>query len=168
MNLRRLRAGEWIAALGGVALLGSLFMAWYSVPVPTEAAVSPAPRQTESAWEAFAVVDLLLAAVALFAISMVPITAAQRVPAVPLAQDALVAIAAKLALIVILIRILWAPGDAIGVEPGAWIGVVDALVIVAGGWIAMRDERLSGPDRVTDLTGRPGPEATPVESLPVP
>jgi hypothetical protein len=157
MDLRRLRAGEWITGLGGVALLGSLFMDWYG-----------APAQTQSAWEAFAVTDLFLAAVALFAISVLPITATQRVPALPLAQDALVAIAGKLALIVILIRIAWAPRDAAGVEAGAWIGVVDALVIVAGGWIAMRDERLSGPDRVTDLTGRPTPESPPVETLPAP
>jgi TRAP-type uncharacterized transport system fused permease subunit len=154
MDLRRLRAGEWIAGLGGVALLGSLFRSWYAGGV--------------TAWEAFVVNDVLLAAIALFAISLVPITATQRVPAVPLAQDALVAIAGKLALIVILVRIVLKPGDATGVEAGAWIGALDALVVIVGGWIAMRDERLSRPGRPTDLTGVPTSERKPVETLPTP
>ena len=158
MDLRRLRAGEWIAALGGAALLASLFMGWYELPTSA----------TETGWEAFAVVDLLLAAVALFAIALVPVTASQRVPAIPLAQATLVAIAGKLAALLILIRIAWAPGDASGVEPGAWLGFVAAGAIVAGGWIAMRDERLSTPDRATDLTGAPNPEAPAIESLRAP
>ena len=149
MNLRRLRAGECIAALGGVALLGSLFMSWY---------------EGASAWEAFAVNDMLLAAAALLAISLVPVTATQRVPAVPIAQAALVAIAGKLALVLILVRIVWGPGDA-PVEAGAWIGALGALVVIAGGWIAMRDERLSP---ATDLTGVPTSERLPVETLPAP
>jgi carbon starvation protein CstA len=157
MDLRRLRAGEWITGLGGVALLGSLFMAWYDTPAGTR-----------TAWESFAVVDLLLAAVALFAISLVPVTATQRVPAVPLAQDALVAIAGKLALLLILIRILWKPDGATGVEAGAWIGLIDVLVVIAGGWIAMRDERLPDSGRVADLTGRPTPESPPIETIPAP
>jgi len=158
MDLRRLRAGEWIAALAGAALLASLFMGWYEV----------SGSATETGWQAFAIVDLLLAAVALFAIALVPVTAAQRVPAIPLAQDALVAIAGKLAALLILIRIAWTPGDTSGVEPGAWLGFVAAVAIVAGGWIAMRDERLSTPDRVTDLTGTPNPEAPAIESLRAP
>jgi hypothetical protein len=157
MDLRRLRAGEWITGLGGVALLGSLFMAWYDTP-----------RGTRTAWESFAVLDLLLAAVALFAISLVPVTATQRVPAVPLAQDVMVAIVGKLALVLVLIRIAWTPDGATGVEAGAWIAVVDVLVIVAGGWIAMHDERLPSPGRVTDLTGVPSRESPSIETLPAP
>ena len=31
MDLRRLRAGEWLAAAAGVALVVSLFLPWYEI-----------------------------------------------------------------------------------------------------------------------------------------
>lgn len=166
MDLRRLRAGEWIAALGGGLLLFALFVAWYQVPVPSLRL--PPGSQPVDAWEAFTVIDVLLAAVAVFAISLVPVTATQRVPAVPLALDAMVAIAGKLAAILVLIRMLFHPSDAFGLEAGAWIALAGCASIVAGSWLAMRDERLSTEGRQTDLTGRPRAEAPPIESMPAP
>jgi hypothetical protein len=166
MDLRRLRAGECIAALGGGLLLLSLFLGWYEVPVPSVAA--PAGSEPETAWEAFAVNDVLLAIVAVGALSLVPVTAGQRVPAIPVALDALVAIAGKLGLLLVLIRIVSQPDGATGLELGAWLGLLSAAVIVVGAWTAMRDERLSGEGKPTDLTGRPRAEAPPIETLPAP
>ena len=165
MDLRRLRAGEWIVALGGGLLLFSLFVAWYHAPVPS---LRPPGSQPVDAWEAFTVIDVLLAIVGVFALSLVPITAAQRVPAVPLALDSLVAIAGKVAAILVLVRMLAHPSDAFGLEAGAWIALVGCAAIVAGGWIAMRDERLSDEGGPTDLTGRPRSGAPPIETLPAP
>jgi hypothetical protein len=156
MDLRRLRAGEWIAALGGTALLVSLFFTWYS------------RDEALSAWQAFAITDMLLALVALSALSVVPVTAAQRMPAVPLALDAFVALAGKVAVLLVLIRMVSPPGDAEGLGAGIWLALAGSAAIVAAGWIAMRDERLSGPGRVTDLTGRPHPESPPIETIPAP
>lgn len=153
MDLRRLRAGEYLVALGGAALLVSLFLGWY---------------EGETGWEAFSVLDLLLGLFALSALALLPITATQRVPAIPLALDALIAIAGKLIALLILIRMIFPPGDAEGVAGGAWLGLLSAALIIAGGWISMRDERLSGPNRVTDLTGRPAAESPVIESLPAP
>jgi hypothetical protein len=166
MDLRRLRAGEWITALGGGLLLLSLFFGWYELPVPSVAA--HAGSEAATAWEAFAVNDVLLAIVALAALSVVPVTAGHRVPAVPLALETLVAIAGKLALVLVLIRIVSQPDGATGLELGAWLGLLGAAVIVAGGWTAMRDERLSAEGRPTDLTGRPWSEPPPIETLPAP
>ena len=166
MDLRRLRAGEWITALGGGLLLFSLFLGWYEVPVPSVAI--PPGSETETAWEAFAVNDVLLAIVAVAALSLVPVTAGHRVPAIPLALSALVAIAGKLALLLVLIRIAWRPGAATGLEVGAWLGLLGASVTVAGAWIAMRDERLSTEGRPTDLTGSPQAQRPPIETLPAP
>jgi hypothetical protein len=155
MDLRRLRAGEWMAALGGGMLLYSLFAEWYSEP-PLDG------------WQAFTVIDVLLAIVAIAALALVVTTVTQRVPAVPLALDALVAIAGKIAALLVLIRLLVKPADASGVEAGAWIALASCLTIVAGGWIAMRDERLSTDGRTTDLTGVPRAEAPKIEQLPAP
>ena len=76
MDLRRLRAGEWIAGGAGVALLVALFLPWYGPGDVT-------------AWEAFDVIDVLLAALALGAIALVPITASQRTPSMAIAYEAL-------------------------------------------------------------------------------
>ena len=75
MDLRRLRAGEWITALGGVALLVALFLPWYD-----EGAGSP------NGWESFAILDVILAIVGVAAVLVVVVTATQRSPAVPLAM----------------------------------------------------------------------------------
>lgn len=64
MDLRRLRAGEWIAALGGVALLVALFLPWYD-----EGAAS------RTGWESFAVLDVIFAVVAVAAVLLLVVTA---------------------------------------------------------------------------------------------
>ena len=153
MDLRRLRAGEWITTLGGVALLVALFLPWYD---------------GASAWEELSVADILLCLVGLAAVAVVPLTARETVPAVPLAVEALVAIAAKLALILVLFRVVWPPGQVDERDAGLWLALASAAVVVVGTWIAMRDERLSEGDRLTDLTGRPVASAREIETLPAP
>src|SRR5215210_7662921 len=130
MDLRRLGAGEWIAALAGVGLLVSLFLPWYT-----------APRLT--AWEALALTDVLLAVVAAGALAVLLITAAQRVPAVPLAADGLLTSAGLVAVVLVLVRLLWLPAEAGDRAAALWLGLAGALGIVVGGFLAMRDERLS-------------------------
>ena len=99
MDLRRLRAGEWITAACGVALLVSLFLPWYD-----------APRLT--AWEALAALDVLLALVAACAVAFLLLTAGQRVPAVPIAFSVLVTYAGIAAVILVAARALSLPDGA--------------------------------------------------------
>ena len=153
MDLRRLRAGEWITSLAGLVLLVSLFLPWYD---------------GASGWEALSVIDILVALVALVAIGMVPLTASQEVPAIPLAIQALLAIAAKVALILVIIRVISPAGGADDREAGLWAALASTAVVLIGAWVAMRDERLSEGDRLTDLTGRPVASAQEVEALPAP
>jgi hypothetical protein len=155
MDLRRLRAGEWTAALGGVVLLVSLFLPWYGEP-------------DVSGWEALTVNDVLLAAVALFAVALLIVTAMQPVPAVPIFLDALVALAGIIASVLVLVRVAFLPDGADSREWGLWLGLVGALGIAVGGWISMRDQRVSRPGRPTDLTGRPVAEPAEIEVLPPP
>ena len=136
MHLRRLRAGEWIGALGGAALLVALFLSWYD---------------SASGWGALTVADILLAAIAVFAVALLPI-----------------ALAGKVALVIVLIRMISPPGSAEGLEAGIWLALVASVAIVVGGWVAMRDERLSPSGEHTDLTGRPAPPPPEVEVLPAP
>jgi hypothetical protein len=153
MDLRRLRLGEWATALAGLALLVSLFLPWYD---------------SASAWESFAVNDVILALVALAALAIVPVTAAQPTPAVPLAMQSLLCLVGLVALVLVVIRLLSLPGDAEGREVGAWLGLLATLAIMVGAAMAMRDERLSEGDRQVDLTGRPVASQPEIETVPAP
>jgi hypothetical protein len=157
MDLRRLRAGEWITALGGVALLVALFLPWYD-----EGAASP------SGWESFAILDAILAVVGVAAVMLVVVTAAQRSPALPIAMESLLALAGLVALVLVLFRTANLPGHATGRELGLWLGLASTLVVTVGAAIAMRDERLSSEGRQVDLTGRPTPAQPEVEVVPPP
>jgi hypothetical protein len=171
MDLRRLRAGEWIAALGGAALLASLFLPWYERPAATCIQIvgqdCPGPARF-SAWEALAANDVILALAAAAAIALLVVTATQRVPAVPIALAGLVTLAGIVGLVIVLVRTAWLPDVDADRGPALWLGLAGALAIVIGGWLAMHDERLSKPGRPTDATGRPGPPPPEVEAIPAP
>jgi hypothetical protein len=158
MDLRRLRVGEWITAISGVALLVSLFAPWYgSEDVPAT-----------SGFESLAVLDVLLALVAAAAVALLIITAAQRLPAVPLTVNTLICLSGLLAVLLVLIRVVDLPDDADVRKWGLWLGLAGALGIVVGSLIAMRDERPSRPGRPTDLSGRPAPPPAEIETIPAP
>jgi FtsH-binding integral membrane protein len=158
MDLRRLRAGEWVAALSGIVLLLSLFLPWYGA----------GPEGDASGWQALAVIDIALALVAAFAVGLLVITASQRVPAVPIALSAVVTFAGLTGLVLALIRLASVPDGFDGREAGVWLGLLGTIGITAGGWLAMRDERLSPLGRHTDLTGRPTAPPSEIERIPAP
>ncbi len=114
MDLRRLRAGEWVAAASGVALLVSLFLPWYRPEVcitgyPVRD-VTDCPGLT--GWESLAAIDVLLAFVAACGVLLAIVTAVQSVPAVPIALSALVTIAGALGVLLVLFRLADLPDDA--------------------------------------------------------
>ena len=78
MDLRRLRAGEWIVGISGLVLLVALFLPWYGDDAGSR-----------TGWESLGALDVVLALVALSALAIPIVTAFQRVPAVPLALQAL-------------------------------------------------------------------------------
>jgi hypothetical protein len=158
MDLRRLRAGEWVAALSGIVLLVSLFLPWYGAGAEGDA----------SGWEALAAVDIALALVAAFGVGLLVITASQRVPAVPIALSAVVTFVGLIGMVLAAIRLVSVPDGLDGREAGVWLGLLGTIGIVAGGWLAMRDERLSPEGRHTDLTGRPTSAPPEIERIPAP
>jgi phosphatidylglycerophosphate synthase len=159
MDMRRLRAGEWITAGSGIGLLVSLFLPWYGSS--TEGGPSDA-----SGWESLALLDIVLALIAAAAVGLLVITAAQRLPAVPLTLNTFVALAGLVAVVLVLVRVVDLPDGAGAREWGLWLGLAGAVGIVAGALVAMRDERPSRPGRHTDLSGRPGPPPRELEAIP--
>jgi peptidoglycan/LPS O-acetylase OafA/YrhL len=155
MDLRRLRAGEWITAVAGALLLASLFAPWYGTP-------------DASGWEALAVNDVVLALLAAGACALFVVTASQGVPVLPIVFDALVGVAALVGLVLVLVRVAALPEGADSREWGLWLALVAVIGVNVGAWIAMRDERLSKPGRPTDLSGRPIAAPPEIETLPAP
>ena len=168
MELRRLRAGEWIAAVSGAALIGSLFLPWYSADVACPlTAGADCPNETVAAWEAFTFLDVVLFSAGAMGTALLVVTATQRTVAVPIAMSALTTWVGLVASALALYRLIDLPPLVDGSEPGVWVGLVAAAGLAAGGWLAMRDERLSGTGAATDATGRHAPR-TEVERLPAP
>jgi hypothetical protein len=153
MDLRRLRTGEWVTGASGLVLAVALFLPWY---------------EDVTGWEAFTVLDLILALLALAALSVPIVTAGHRVPALPLALQSLTALYGLLCVVLVLIRVLNLPGDAHGREPGLWIALAAVLGVTAGALLAMRDERRSPAGRHTDLTGVPVAAPREIETHPAP
>ena len=174
MELRRLRAGEWIAAVSGAVLVFSLVLPWYKLELPaTELGAGESRRTIRlSAWEAYAVVDVLLFAFGLLAIGLLVLTATQRTAAVGIAADALLTLVGGVVAIVAVVRVLNMPGDLELLEASraaaAWIGLLATIAVVVGTTVAMRDERLSTPGEHTDATGVPVDAPPEIETLPAP
>ena len=64
MDLRRLRAGEWIAGISGLVLLVALFLPWYGDDAGSR-----------TGWESLGALDVVLALVALSALAIPVVTA---------------------------------------------------------------------------------------------
>ena len=102
MNLTKVRNGEWIAALGGVALIVSLFLPWYG---------SDGTSATVDAWEAFGIVHVILLVCGLFGPLLLVFHIQQKTAAVPLAIAGLGAWMGILAIALVLLRgLAFTPG----------------------------------------------------------
>jgi heme A synthase len=143
MDLRRLRAGERILALSGVALLVSLFLPWYG--------------ENRTGWEALALNDVILAVVALGALGAVAATLTQRAPAVAIALEAMITLTGFVAVVLVLVRTVWPAGADDGRQWGLWLALAGAIGVAAGGWVAARDERMAGAPPPADIEPLPAP-----------
>lgn len=138
MDIARLDRGLLIAGGGGLLLLISLFLPWYGVTASLGAG-SPSVDVSVSAWDAFSLVDVLLFLVAVLAVAAAALTAAGRLPVLPLPLGRIVLAAGVIALVLVLFRLLNVPGDTsgpgfdIGREIGPFVALVAAVLIALGG-----------------------------------
>jgi hypothetical protein len=149
VDLRRVRYGEWIAGISGAVLLVALFLPWYS----------SAAGDTESAWQAFGFVDIVLMLAALMGIGLATAAATQRSAAVPQTVGALTVPVAFVAAILVAIRALSLPTGADGRQAGLYVGIAATLGVLVGAWRSIGDERF--PREVTkqvEVTPLPAPK----------
>jgi hypothetical protein len=132
VNVRRLRAGELLALAGAVCVIASLFLRWYETPTGSL-----------GAWSTFgpAVVLLMLAAIA--ALVLVIATTTERSTALPVAAAVWTVAFGLVAVIAALVRVIERPDHATSLCAGAWLALAGAVLILAGAWQSMRDERTS-------------------------
>lgn len=118
-----LEVGPLLALVGGVVLLVSLFLHWYTPGI--------------SAWNAFEVIDLLLALAALGAIFVsLRILQPNILPAVRARiDDGAILAAGVIALVLVASQLINRPPAASGsgIMFGGWLGLGGAALIVAGG-----------------------------------
>ncbi len=122
------RPGELVGALGGLGLLVALFLPWYSVS-----------EDNVTAWQAFSVTDIVLAAAAVVGMSVAACVLLRISVSYPVAGSSVAAGFGALAVILIVIRLINPPGEGdVGIEIGAWLGLVAAIAITVGGYKGMQ------------------------------
>jgi hypothetical protein len=156
VDLARLRYGDWVMGLGGLAVLVVMFLDWYEPARPENAPAELiffSSGGEHNAWEAFAVNDVILAVAALMALTAFVLTAVHPTAAVPLAISSLAALVSLVALILVSLRLIWPPDLFEGPAPfdtvrvlGAWLGLVATTVLTGGCLASIRDERLPQPE----------------------
>ena len=152
----RLRVPDLVAGAGGFALVAALFLHWYGLTLPDGRALGP----EMTGWEAFSVLDVVLALLALVPLALVVLQATRDSPALPVLFSVLTTVAGFLAAVLILYRIINQPGpnDVADVQAGAWLAFLAAAVVTAGGWSSMRVEAMPGrPERPVEHMPSPAP-----------
>jgi len=166
MDLRRLHLGEWVAGASGAALIVVLFLPWYGRTVEC-APGPPCPPAGLSAWGALTVIDFLLLGLGLMGLATLGTAAVYANAPVPRATSALTAFAGFIGLALVLVRLVFLP-DADTRLVGSWLGLLAALGVLSGAWLAMREEGFglrpgldisaTHPERAPAVEVRPLPE----------
>jgi hypothetical protein len=189
MDLSKLRRGELIAAVGGIVLLFAMFaLDWYEVSLSTPFGDVSVAGGGVKAWESQGftgtIANLVILAAAVAAVGLAVVTATSRNVALPVAASALTAALGIGAVVMVLLRILFQPGENEFVELrfGIWLALIASGVIAYGGWEAMKEEGTTFDDARHQLRTRmsepgaqapppppaPGPSSEPPESRPPP
>jgi len=143
MDTSRISFGEMIAGVAGVLLFLFMFIGWYGID---------GFDGSFSAWESFGFIDILLFLVAVLAIAQAVLRATGKMPTgLPAPPATIVAIAGVLAVVLILFRLVFTPGDEevfgdeidVTRKIGIFLGLLAAGGIAFGGYTAM-NERTSG------------------------
>ena len=168
MDLRRLRAGEWMLAAGSALLLVSLFTVWYEGRQVRVVFVARSGDYTLTAFEAFRGIDLpsqvkvvveelyktlgfVLAAGALLGLALVMASAMRRASGVGIAAWSVMALIALGLLLLLLVPTVRIPDfhATRGVfedstrDAGIWLGLAGCILMLLGSLAAIRHRRMT-------------------------
>jgi hypothetical protein len=114
--------------VGGLGLLVASFLPWYS-----------SGAENATAWQAFSVVDVLMAAAAAAGLSVGLVVLFRVSVSYPVAGSTVTLFFGGIALVLIAYRLIDPPGDGLSREIGAWIGLVAAAGITVGGYLGIQE-----------------------------
>jgi hypothetical protein len=166
VTLRRLRAGEWLAAVGAVVLVAALFLDWFEPRLRARVTESAGrivePDLGQSGWSALGwLVVLLVLVVVGLAVLLVVATAADAGVGQPVMAAVLLSALAPLVLVVVAVRVTIAqpgPDELVAVQTPAYLGLAALALLVGGAWRAIADERTGAPESAyTPPPPRPAP-----------
>lgn len=148
------RPADWVAGIGGIALLVSMVLDWYAIG-PDDGGLA----QSFNAWQSFAITDVLVFIAAVGGIATLVAQGTSRRPAPAVATAVAATAFAGLVLLLVVYRLINQPGDnsLVGIEPGAWLGLAALLAVFLGCGGSQRDE-----------SPRAAPASVPVQEMPVP
>ncbi len=163
----RFRVGDWLVLVSALALLVLLFLDWFSAG---DAAGPGRAALETSGWSSLGwfAVALVVVTIAL-ALATVALLVAGSDDAVNLRPAVVLVVLAPLTFLVLAVRVLlFQPdldaglaNDAVCVALAGWLGLLAALVLAAGAWVSLHDERTDAPGReFTPPEPRPAPPAT--------
>jgi hypothetical protein len=177
MDVGRLRTGELIAGISGLALLVILFLNWYGIPdvdngVNIEGlrgfAEAGGADTSFNAWQSFDFIDIILLLTSIVAVGLAVATASARTVALPVAASAVTAGLGIIATLLVLYRVIDPPEDAAR-EYGVFLGLAAAAGVAVGGWLSMQEEGTTFTGAVDEARARgsgAGPAAPPPSSPP--
>jgi hypothetical protein len=132
MKPTRLRSGELLALVGAILVIVALTRPWYENS-----------QGSLSAWSTFGPAVVLIMIAALGALILVVTTIAERSTAFPVAAGVWSVLFALIGVIAAIVRVLERPDSASALCAGAWLALAGTILILAGSWQSMRDERTS-------------------------
>jgi hypothetical protein len=164
MDFSRVRAGELLAGISGVALFVFMFFKWFGVEgaaIQTPAGgvqVTLPSEGSVTAWRAFDFIDIVLVLAVIAAVGLVVLSAAQASVNLPVAASAITAGLGILAALLVIYRIIDPPD--LGVEGldvtrkvGVFLGAFACAGIAIGGWMAMQEEGTTFGGEADRLSG---------------
>jgi hypothetical protein len=150
MRLARLRAGEWLALLGGAGLAVLLSLRWFGAPAAAIGA-------HESGWAALGWGLVALLAICIIgALALTAVTALRTVAAFPILAAVATIPIALITLLVLVLRLAFfqptlgvgLPSAQVTVRWPAYAGLAALALLLYGTCRAMSDERLDDPESI--------------------
>jgi hypothetical protein len=170
MDISTLSTGEKVSGVAGILLfLIMILFSWFGI----EVAGFGSPEGA-NAFEAFDVIDIVLLITAIAAVALPLMSATQATVDLPVALSAIVALLGAISVILIVFRIISPPdfgipgsvdvgfgevdtGADTTREIGVFLGLLAAIGVAAGGWLAMQEEGTSFAEQRDRVAGGRGP-----------
>lgn len=144
----RLRAGEWIAGAGALLMIVSVFaLSWYK-PKHRTAGSTAAPL---NGWQGLTHLRWLVLVAIVGALALVWLQASRRGPALPVTCSLFAMLLGGVTVLALLFRVIVDPPGGLSVSPGAYVGLLAAVVITYGSYKSMRTEGIAeydGPPQI--------------------